>query len=93
MRVSKFSLFWLRQSQAGKSSLISVLSRAYDVQEGTVLVNGVDIKMLNSAQLAGSIAVLPQSAELFEYVKALFEESLLTSAQCLAKREYRMGRL
>lgn len=51
---------------AGKSSLISVLGRAYEIQGGEVLINGTNIKELNSADLARSMAVLPQSAELFK---------------------------
>lgn len=51
---------------AGKSSLISILGRAYDVQSGAVLVNGQDVKTLKRKELASLVSILPQNSTLFE---------------------------
>mgnify|MGYP001627151148 CR=1 FL=1 len=50
---------------SGKSSLIGLLPRLYDVSSGRVLVDGVDVRQYSLATLRGSIAVVPQEAFLF----------------------------
>lgn len=45
---------------AGKSSLVSLLARQYDPQQGVVRLDGIDIRQLNLADLRRAVAVVPQ---------------------------------
>lgn len=49
----------------GKSSLISLISRFYDATEGTVEVDGVDVRQYRLKQLRQRVAMVPQKNELF----------------------------
>ena len=44
----------------GKSTLVKLLLRLYDPQQGSVLINGIDIRTLDLRQLRSSIGVLFQ---------------------------------
>src|SRR6185436_12828504 len=50
---------------AGKTSIISLLARFYDVQKGRVLLDGVDVRDLDPAQLRASLALVLQDVHLF----------------------------
>lgn len=50
---------------SGKSSLVNLLPRFYDVTKGAVLVNGVDVKEYPQRELRSRIGVVPQKAVLF----------------------------
>ncbi|UJF31325.1 ABC transporter ATP-binding protein [Paenibacillus hexagrammi] len=50
---------------AGKSSLISLLCRFYDVQEGRILVDGTDIRDISQAQLHKLIGLVQQEPYLY----------------------------
>ncbi len=50
---------------AGKSSLINLIPRFYDVSEGTVLVGGTDVREQDVNALRSKIGIVPQRAELF----------------------------
>ncbi len=50
---------------SGKSTLMNLIPRLYDIDEGEVLVNGVNVKDLRSETLMDAIAVIPQQAFLF----------------------------
>jgi ATP-binding cassette subfamily B protein len=50
---------------AGKTTLVNLIARLFDATEGTVLVNGVDVRELDPALLWGSIGYVPQRAYLF----------------------------
>lgn len=50
---------------AGKSSLVNLITRFYDVTEGTILVDGVDIRDFKVKALRDRIAIVLQKAELF----------------------------
>ncbi len=50
---------------SGKTSLISLFVRLYDACEGTVLVDGVDVRDYALKDLRGRIASVPQQAVLF----------------------------
>lgn len=45
---------------AGKSSLVALLARFYDPQQGQVLLDGVDIRRLDLSALRRVVAVVPQ---------------------------------
>jgi ATP-binding cassette subfamily B protein len=45
---------------AGKSSLVSLLARMYDPQEGSIVFDGVDIRDLRQEDLRRAVVVVPQ---------------------------------
>ena len=49
----------------GKSTLVNLIPRFYDVQRGEVYVNGVDVRGYSFEQLRGMIGTVPQKAVLF----------------------------
>ncbi|MGN1205089.1 MAG: ABC transporter ATP-binding protein [Lachnospiraceae bacterium] len=49
----------------GKTSLINLIPRFYDVTEGSVLVDGVDVREYKQEELRRRIAVVLQKSELF----------------------------
>ena len=50
---------------SGKSSLINLIPRFYDVNEGQVLFDGVDVRKLSQKDLHSRIGYIPQKAFLF----------------------------
>ena len=50
---------------AGKTSIISLLSRFYDVQEGAILLDGVDVRDVSQRELRRHIGVVLQDPVLF----------------------------
>ena len=52
-------------SGAGKSTVLSLLQRFYDVANGRVLVNGQDIRDVTQESLRQTMAIVPQDISLF----------------------------
>jgi len=52
-------------SGSGKSTLLRLMVRLYDANQGTIKLNGVDVRELRQASLRGSVAVVPQDTVLF----------------------------
>ena len=50
---------------SGKSSLVNLIPRFYDATEGSVKIDGVDVKRIDLKKLRESIAVVPQKTTLF----------------------------
>jgi ATP-binding cassette subfamily B protein len=50
---------------AGKSTLVKLIARFYDVTEGQVLVDGVDVRHYDLSQYRQRLGVVPQEAHLF----------------------------
>jgi len=50
---------------AGKSTLVSLIPRFYDIDHGRILVNGVDVREIAQEQLRARIGFVPQKALLF----------------------------
>lgn len=50
---------------AGKSTLVNLIPRFYDVAAGAILVDGVDIRELSQKDLRAKIGLVPQKAVLF----------------------------
>lgn len=50
---------------AGKSTLANLLTRLYDPREGSVRIDGIDIKELSLSALRGNIAIVSQETYLF----------------------------
>jgi len=53
------------QTGAGKTSLVKLLNRTYDVTQGQVLVDGVDVRDWNLAALRSQISMIEQDIFLF----------------------------
>ena len=51
---------------SGKSTLVNLISRFYDATEGTVLLDGQNIRDYSQEQLRSKIGVVPQRAVLFK---------------------------
>ncbi|MBQ8677563.1 MAG: ABC transporter ATP-binding protein [Alphaproteobacteria bacterium] len=49
----------------GKTTLINLLQRAYEIQEGQILIDGQDIKTVTQASLHQNLAIIPQETVLF----------------------------
>ena len=53
------------QSGAGKSTLVSLISRLYDPYEGSVLIDGIDVRKLSFKSLYGCVSVVSQETFFF----------------------------
>lgn len=50
---------------AGKSTLINLIPRFYDIESGSILVDGVDVRDISQENLRNKIGFVPQKAVLF----------------------------
>jgi ATP-binding cassette subfamily B protein len=50
---------------SGKSTLISLVPRLFDVTDGAVLIDGIDVRELDTSALAAAIGLVPQQPYLF----------------------------
>lgn len=75
---------------AGKTSLVKLLARYFDVTEGRILVSGVDLRELSFADLRRAVSVVPQNPYIFNGTIAdnlrLFDPTI-TEAQMRAACE------
>lgn len=55
----------LGKTGSGKSTILSLISRLYEANEGAVLIDGKEISKLNLDSLRDSIGIVPQDAFLF----------------------------
>ena len=53
-------------SGSGKTSLVRLIARFFDVDQGSVRIGGVDVRQLSSGQLAAQISQIFQDAYLFQ---------------------------
>ena len=53
------------QSGSGKSTLANLITRFYDVDKGTVLIDGIDIKKMTVKSLRGLMGIVSQESILF----------------------------
>ena len=60
---------------AGKTTIISLLLRYYDIQKGAILVDGVDIREMEKKALRGRISLVQQ--DLFIFSGTIFENITL----------------
>lgn len=54
------------RSGAGKTSLVNLIPRFYDVKRGAVLIDGVDIRHVALSSLRGQISMVTQEVVLFD---------------------------
>jgi len=79
----------------GKTSLINLIPRFYDVTSGTVLIDGIDVKEYRQKALREKIAVVLQKSELFSVTireniswgKQNAEEADIRSAALIAQAD------
>ncbi|MFA7446407.1 MAG: ABC transporter ATP-binding protein [Flavobacteriaceae bacterium] len=50
---------------SGKSTILSLISRLYDVKEGQILIDGIPVDQIHLESLRKNMAVVPQDAFLF----------------------------
>lgn len=50
---------------AGKSTIMNLLSRFYDIQKGQILIDGQDIKLLNKEELRRNVGLVMQDVFMF----------------------------
>ncbi len=74
----------LGRTGAGKSSLASLVSRLYDPDNGSILIDGKDIKTLNLDILRKSVGYVPQDVFLFSETIA---ENIAFGTQLAISRE------
>jgi len=55
----------LGKTGSGKSTILSLISRLYDVTEGRIIIDGNEISTLNLNDLRNNIGIVPQDAFLF----------------------------
>ncbi len=51
---------------SGKSTLVNLIPRIYDVSDGQILMNGVDIRDISQSELRKHLGFVPQKALLFD---------------------------
>lgn len=69
----------------GKSSIINILQRFYDVSEGEILLDGVDIKDLSLKQLRSNISLVMQDVFLFS--DTINENVKMGKRSCIKDKE------
>jgi len=55
----------LGKTGSGKSTVLSLISRLYDVTDGRIAIDGTEISQVNLSDLRNSIGIVPQDAFLF----------------------------
>ena len=78
---------------SGKSTLINLIPRFYDVTEGQILIDGIDVRELSQQELRDNIGYVPQKGVLFSgdiasnlrFGDENAEENKLTSAADIAQ--------
>lgn len=55
----------LGKTGSGKSTILALISRLYDINKGEILIDGKPVDKLNLENLRNSVAVVPQDAFLF----------------------------
>ncbi|MCD7807217.1 MAG: ABC transporter ATP-binding protein/permease [Lachnospiraceae bacterium] len=76
---------------AGKTSILNLIGRYYDIQKGSITIDGVDIRRLSKKQLREAIGQMQQDVFVFEgdieYNIRLHDENI-THEQVKAAAEY-----
>lgn len=76
---------------AGKSSILNLIGRYYDIQKGHIYIDGVDIRQLSKKQLRSAIGQMQQDVFIFEGDVAYnirLNDDNITDAQVKAAAEY-----
>lgn len=76
---------------AGKSSILNLIGRYYDIQKGHIYIDGIDIRQLSKKQLRSAIGQMQQDVFIFEGDVAhniRLNDDAITDAQVKAAAEY-----
>lgn len=76
---------------AGKSSILNLIGRYYDIQKGHIYIDGIDIRQLSKKQLRSAIGQMQQDVFIFEGDVAYnirLNDDNITDAQVRAAAEY-----
>lgn len=76
---------------AGKSSILNLIGRYYDIQKGHIYIEGIDIRQLSKKQLRSAIGQMQQDVFIFEGDVAYnirLNDDAITDAQVKAAAEY-----
>ena len=76
---------------AGKSSMLNLIGRYYDIQKGHIYIDGIDIRQLSKKQLRSAIGQMQQDVFIFEGDVAYnirLNDDDITDAQVKAAAEY-----
>lgn len=60
------SVAFVGATGAGKSSILNLIGRYYDIQQGHIYIDGVDIRRLSKKQLRSAIGQMQQDVFIFE---------------------------
>lgn len=93
------SLAIVGHTGAGKTTLVNLLARFYDVTEGSILVDGIDIRRLSQENLRQHIAMVLQDPFLFSGTirdnirygnPAASDAAMVTAAQAIGVHDFIM---
>lgn len=76
---------------AGKSSILNLIGRYYDIQKGHIYIDGIDIRQLSKKKLRSAIGQMQQDVFIFEGDVAYnirLNDDDITDAQVKAAAEY-----
>ena len=76
---------------AGKSSILNLIGRYYDIQKGHIYIDGIDIRQLSKKQLRSAIGQMQQDVFIFEGDVAYnirLNDDAITDTQVKAAAEY-----
>ena len=76
---------------AGKSSILNLIGRYYDIQKGHIYIDGIDIRQLSKKQLRSAIGQMQQDVFIFEGDVAYnirLNDDNITDAQVKEAAEY-----
>ena len=76
---------------AGKSSILNLIGRYYNIQKGHIYIDGIDIRQLSKKQLRSAIGQMQQDVFIFEGDVAYnirLNDDDITDAQVKAAAEY-----
>lgn len=62
---SKETVAFVGKSGSGKSTIFNLLCKMYDVNEGKITIDGIDIKELDKDTIRGNITIISQSPYIF----------------------------
>lgn len=82
---------------AGKSSIINLLSRFYEIEKGSILIDGMDLKTLDVHSIRKHVAVVLQDVFLFSgtvmenirmFNKNITDEQIIATSKLLGAHEF-----
>ena len=78
-------------SGSGKTTLIKLLYRLYDVEKGSVSIDGIDVKNIQQESLRSELSIVPQEAVLFDdtiYNNIAFSRPGATRVEVMAAMKF-----